>query len=288
MNERLAEPERTARRVDVDGVTTAVWEAGDGPAVVCVHGVPVSAWVYRNMLPELAARGMRGVAFDLPGLGLADRAFGESPADLSWTGLGRYAAALVDRLGLREFHLVVHDIGGPVGFEVAHALPDRVASITVLNTLIEVASFRKPWVMRPFEVVGLGELWLGAMIDPLFVSLMYLQGISDRAVVPPAEIAAHLRLLRRGDGGRAFLRVMRSFEPTAEKQERYLGVFEHERPVQAIWGARDPALRLDTYGAVARRLVGEDRFFETDGKHFLQETHAPFIAERVAALVGRR
>ena len=47
-----------------------------GPAaepVVCLHGVPTSSFLYRKVLAELGAHGLRGVAFDLPGLGLADR-----------------------------------------------------------------------------------------------------------------------------------------------------------------------------------------------------------------------
>jgi haloalkane dehalogenase len=62
------------------------------------------------MIDELAARGLRGIAFDLPGLGLADR---PPDFDYSWTGLGRFAAAVVDALGLDHCHLVVHDIGAP-------------------------------------------------------------------------------------------------------------------------------------------------------------------------------
>lgn len=41
--------------------------------MVCLHGVPSSAFLYRKVLPELAAGGLRGVAFDFPGLGLAER-----------------------------------------------------------------------------------------------------------------------------------------------------------------------------------------------------------------------
>jgi pimeloyl-ACP methyl ester carboxylesterase len=143
----LAAHEAAARRVEVDGIGTALWDQGEGEPVLCLHGVPVSAWAWRKLLPALAARGLRGMAFDLPGMGLADR---PTAFPYTWTAYGAYAAALVERLGLAEVHLVVHDIGGPVGFELARALPDRVKSLTVLNTLIEVGSFRKPWVMWPF------------------------------------------------------------------------------------------------------------------------------------------
>jgi haloalkane dehalogenase len=107
--------ERTGYRLVVAGLETFVLDHGQGEAVVCLHGVPASSFLYRKMIDELAARGLRGIAFDLPGLGLADR---PPDFDYSWTGLGRFAAAVVDALGLDHCHLVVHDIGAPVGFEL--------------------------------------------------------------------------------------------------------------------------------------------------------------------------
>ena len=99
--------------------------------------------------------------------------------DYSWTGLGRFAAAAVDELELERFHLVVHDIGGPVGFELASRLPDRVASLSIFNTMVDVIEFRPPWSMQPFRYPGVGELWLRGLSRPAFRSLMRLQGIHD-------------------------------------------------------------------------------------------------------------
>jgi haloalkane dehalogenase len=129
---------RAGRDMIVDGVRSFVREHGDGDPVVCLHGVPASSFMYRKLLPALAERGLRGIAFDLPGLGLADR---PSDFDYTWTGLGRFAAAAVDTLRLDRFHLVVHDIGGPIGFELAAGDPTRVRSLTLLNTLIGVDHF---------------------------------------------------------------------------------------------------------------------------------------------------
>lgn len=44
----------------------------------------------------------------------------------------------INTLHLEHFHLVLHDIGGPIGFEVANAVPERVQSMTPLNTIVEV------------------------------------------------------------------------------------------------------------------------------------------------------
>ena len=63
----------------------------------------------------------------MPGLGFTDR---PSDFDYTFTGLGRFAVAAVDVLGLDRFHLVVHAAGGPVGFELAAAIPVRVRALT--------------------------------------------------------------------------------------------------------------------------------------------------------------
>src|SRR5918992_5827416 len=85
------------------GLQSFAFEQGRGDPVVCVHGVPSSSFLYRKVISELAARGLRGVAFDLPGLGLADR---PGDYDYTWSGLGRFCTTAVDALGLERFHLV--------------------------------------------------------------------------------------------------------------------------------------------------------------------------------------
>lgn len=280
----IATHRAAGREFSAAGVRSFVLDQGDGEAVVCLHGVPASAFLYRKVVPELAARGLRGVAFDLPGLGLAER---PTDFDYSWTGLAEFCAAAVDALELDRFHLVVHDIGGPIGFELAARMPERVSSMLILNTLVEAASFKRPWSMEPFARRGIGELYLRALTKPAFRMLMGLQGIGDRSKVPTAEIDAYVDLLKREDSGRAFLRIMRGFERTAAKQQLYESVLGSGRfPIRVLWGAQDPALPLATKGEQARRAAGVDRVHTVDAKHFLQEDQPAAVAEHVAALAA--
>lgn len=271
---------RAGRRFQAAGAGSFVREQGDGPTVVCLHGMIGTSFLYRKLLAELAARGLRGVAFDLPGFGLADRPPGY---DYSWTGLGRFCVAAVDELGLDRFHLVVHDIGGPVGFELATAMPTRIASLTLLNTTIDVADFRSPWTMEPFRHRGIGELWMASLTAPAFRFLMRLQGIGDPAAVSRAELDTYLALIKGPDHGRAFLQIMRSTERTVAKQARYRAAVRNvPYPVQAVWAADDPAMTLAGYGEKARAAAGLARLHTVPGKHFPQEDQAPAIASQIA------
>jgi pimeloyl-ACP methyl ester carboxylesterase len=255
----------------------------DGEAVVCVHGVPASAYLYRKMVPALAARGLRGIAVDLPGLGLAER---PADADYSWTGLGRWLGSAIDALELDRFHLVVHDIGGPIGLEVAAVEPKRVRSLTVLNAPVAVESFHRPWMMEPFAHPVVGEAWLKSIRLPAaFAALMRYVGVTRR--VSGAEIACYVPLLLGDDGGRAFLKIMRGFEATADKQRHYLAALRGKPyPAQVVWGVRDPALTWRRYGVQAQLAAGLDDAILLPGKHFVQEDCPEEIADAVHQLAN--
>ena len=281
VEEQVEQHRAAGRSLVVEGVRTFVRDQGEGEAVLCVHGVPVSSYVWRRLLPELAARGLRGVAPDLLGLGLTGR---PARADYSWTGLGAHLAATVDALGLDRLHLVVHDIGGPVGLEAAARLGDRVASVTLLDTVVVPHTFTRPWMMEPFAHRGLGEAWLAGMRGPAFRRLV--RAVGSRTSTRE-ELDAHLALLRREDGGRAFLKIMRSFERTPEKSALYARVLQQPgRPVQVVWATGDPALPLARYGEQAGQVAGVP-VQRLPGLHFFQEDVPGDIADRVAALVAR-
>jgi haloalkane dehalogenase len=264
------------------GIQSFLRAEGDGEPVVCVHGMLGSSFGYRKVIRELASRGLRGIAWDLPGFGLADR---PKDYDYSWTGLGRFCVAAVNALNIDRFHLVVHDIGGPVGFELAAACPERVLSLTILNTVVDVIGWTPTWTMRPFRWPVIGELWAAGMAPPAFRFLMRLQGIGDFSQVSKAEINAYRTLMKGNDRGRAFLKVSRSAQTTAGKQELYRQVVGNRSyPAQIIWAAQDPAMPAGTYGEKARAAAGLAVIDRIPGKHFPQEDQAPAIAARVASI----
>ncbi len=116
-----------------DGIGSFVRSEGDGEPIVHIHGLPASSFLYRKVLAELATRGYRGIAFDLPGMGFAERR-----QDFPYTlpSLSEWCVGAVDSLGLDRFHLVVHDAGGPVGFGLAARIPRRIKSLTILDTVL--------------------------------------------------------------------------------------------------------------------------------------------------------
>ncbi len=268
--------------LQVPGANTRIWREGDGEPVVCLHGVPASGFLYRKVLPALAAKGMQGITFDFPGLGFADR---PAQFDYSWSGLAKWTVDALDAAKLDTFHLIIHDIGGPVGFDVIRRIPNRIRSLTVLNTVLRVASFHRPFVMEPFAYRGIGWFWLQGLRTPMIIALMRTVGMHDGP--SNDEIRAYGALLLRDDGGSAFLKIMRSFERTREFETRIVTALQNLTvPAQMIWGAQDPALKMNKYAPPICEALDLPDWHKVRGKHFVQEDSPNEIGEHIANLVA--
>jgi haloalkane dehalogenase len=283
VNDAIARHSAAGFLFDAGGTRSFARQSGAGADVVLMHGVPTSSFLYRKILPVLADQGLRATAFDFPGLGLADR---PEDFDYSWSGLAAWTGGAIDALGLDRIHLVVHDIGGPIGFEWAIRNPDRVLSLTVLNTFVDAGSFHRPWPMHPFSIRGVGEVWLRGSPRLLFSEIFYSLGIAKRTLVPRSDIYAHVALVRLRDRGRAFLKIMRGFELTDEKERFFrAGLGERTYPARLVWGERDPVFGLEHLESCREALGLEDAIM-LPAKHFLQEDHPAEVAQSVADLAA--
>jgi haloalkane dehalogenase len=102
---------------------------GSGPAALFLHGYPTSSYLWRNVLPEVAAAGYRAIAPDLPG-------FGDSPPNLpgTWERQVENVERFRQALGLEQVVLGVHDWGGLIGLRWACDHPDAVSALVLTDT----------------------------------------------------------------------------------------------------------------------------------------------------------
>jgi haloalkane dehalogenase len=107
-------------------------DEGEGDPVVCFHGEPTWAYLYRKMIPPLAAAGRRVIAPDFAGFGRSDK-----PTDRGWYTYDRhveYVTNALASLDLQNVTAIVHDWGGPIGLRWAVENADRVSRLVILNT----------------------------------------------------------------------------------------------------------------------------------------------------------
>ncbi len=268
-NAIISQHESNGNYVMVDGLKTFYLDAGIGPVVFCIHGVPTSSFLYRKVVQQLQLRGLRAIAIDLPGLGLSVR---PESFDYTFSRFGRFCSLFLDELKIDGAHLLIHDIGTPVGLSMAAQESNRIKSITVLNSMLDVEHFIKPLLMRPFEKPVLGEAEL-AMLTPLtFPLMMKGAGVVNSDVITHEETAAYIHLLKREDDGKAFLKIMRSFEQTKEFTERCYSAWQNPAyPVQLVWGDKDPFLTYEEHGKPFEEARPGIPVTKVEAKHFLQE-----------------
>lgn len=283
VDEVLREHESAGSRFTASGIGSFVLRSGSGEPVVLMHGVPASSFLYRKVIPELARLGFDALWFDLPGLGLADR----SPdLDYGIGGLALFSAAAVDALGLGSFHLVVHDAGGPIGFELCRLIGDRVRSLTILDTAYALS--RRPY---PGEALAraVGRVPEGIIRPDVWRLMMKRVGVADTSMVSDAELDAWRILALGPDAGAGYFRIMRSLR-SGHRGEGFAPVLDHRRtayPVSVVWGAYDPILTLRRQGMAVLRATGLPSMSVVPGKHYLQEDQAPAIAGLVAENAAR-
>ena len=117
---------RPLRRFDVGG-THVLERAGDGPAVVFLHGIGANANSFVPVL-ERCPPGPRLLAWNAPGY-LSSR-----PLDVAAPTAQDYAAVLtqmLDLLELTQAHIVGHSLGTLIAAAFAQRTPGRVASLTL-------------------------------------------------------------------------------------------------------------------------------------------------------------
>jgi pimeloyl-ACP methyl ester carboxylesterase len=136
------------QQADVDGLSVFYREAGppDKPAILLLHGFPSSSRQWEPRLTRLADE-FHLVAPDYPGFGHSDA---PDPAGFGYRfdHLASITGRFTEQLGLDRYILLVQDYGGPVGFRLATAHPERVQAIIVQNAVAHEDGLGPLWETR--------------------------------------------------------------------------------------------------------------------------------------------
>lgn len=218
--------------VTLKGVTSPCLEAGMGQeAVLFVHGNPGAAEDWRGLVAA-AGEFMAAVAPDMPGFGGADK-----PANFNYTieGYAQHLHALVEHLKLQRVHLVLHDFGGPWGLTYAAQHPERIASVTLINT----------GVLRGYRWHFMGQLWRLPWIGEFVMATTSRFGfglVLKRGNPQGLPTEAIDRMYRDFDAGtrRAVLRLYRASSDVDGYSNRVRdALLPRDLPALVLWGRHD-------------------------------------------------
>jgi pimeloyl-ACP methyl ester carboxylesterase len=255
----------------VGGLTFDVVVDGpeDGPVVVLLHGFPQTAHCWHHQVPVLAEAGYRVLAPDQRGYSPGARP--EGVAAYHSTELTADVLGLADLVGADRFHVVGHDWGASITWQLAARHADRLRTVTALSVPHPLAysaalaskdtdQEARSSYFPSFREEGAEHAMLAD--DKAFLRLVFgATGFTDEAAAPyldalgtPEALGAALNWYRAAGG-----HLVEGLQPITV-------------PTLHVWSTEDPALGREGAEATADHVDGPYRFevFEGVG-HWIPE-----------------
>lgn len=261
--------------LSVLGVNVDVLDRGTGEPVLFLHGNPDSSDAWTGVIDNLG-EGYRCIAPDWPGFGRSQPA---PDFDYSLSGHARFAAALLDALGVSEPVTVIgHDFGGVFGCAFAVEHEARVRRIVMMNAQFS-SGYRWHRLARVWRTPVLGELFWALATRRMFVR--GLRGASPRL---PEEYANRaFDFVTPGMKG-TVLKLYRASNPEDLRgwEDRLLALTKRV-PTLAIWGDQDPYISpeyAEWFGGRSHHIADAGHWVQVEApkevarvlRQFLEET----------------
>ena len=250
----------------------------DAPVLLMLHGNPTWSFYYRNLAKQLSDD-YRVIAPDHLGCGLSDK-----PQDYAYTLANHISnlEALVDRLDLRSFTLVVHDWGGAIGMGLAVRRPELVERFVIFNTAAFPAD-RMPWAINLVRIPGFGALAVRGFNA-------FARGALASCVVHRERLTSEVKrgYLSPYDSWKnrvANLRFVQDI-PMNEEHPGYALLVEigekieqfADRPMLICWGAKDFVFDDWFFAEWRRRFpLAEAHYFIDAGHYVLEDAYERIV-----------
>jgi len=275
----------TERRLQANGLTFNLAEAGSGPPVLLLHGFPDCWRLWRHQVPALADAGHRVLAPDLRGFGGTDKP--ERVEDYKMRTLVGDAVGLLDALGVDRAAVVGHDWGAALAWMVAMFAPDRVSRLVAVSvghpvsfSDVDLGQKQRSWYMLWFQFAGVAERVLPEHDWAVFRRWAW-NGAGpgqdpdcDRQVAElsrPGALTAGLNWYRANVDPATFIRsgpVRSSMPPVA-------------CPTMGVWSTDDFALAEAQMTGSQRFVTGPWHYRRLEGVSHWVPVHAPQALNRL-------
>jgi pimeloyl-ACP methyl ester carboxylesterase len=279
------------RTAIVDGIEIYYREAGPAkaPVIVLLHGFPTSSHMFRNLIPELAAR-YHVIAPDYP-------AFGQSgvPDRRSFNyGFARYAEVvdgLLSQLSANRYALYVQDFGAPVGYRLALRHPNRVSALVVQNGNAYEQGFSDFWTpIRTYWADGsqAHRDALRAGLTPTATRSQYVDGVRDPSRIDPDNWLHDQTLLDRPGIDEIMLDLFKDYGSNVALYPQFQEFFRtRQPPTLIVWGKNDAIFPAQGARAYLRDLPSAELHLLDTG-HFALEDKGAEIAALMLDFLDRK
>jgi len=280
----------SGRHLDLTGHRIFVYERGDGPAVLLLHGFPTSSYDWLGVIDGLA-QGFRCIALDFPGYGLSNKPAAYSYSLFQQTDV---VEALARSLGINEAHVVSHDVGTSVHTELfAREQEGRLAFRILSSTFLNGSMLQELATITPFQnLLASNETLPQAIAICENMSVNYIDGLKSVMKRPDciseddATVMNEVLLYR--DGNRRLPALSIYMRERYIHRERWIGALKAAERVQFVWADGDPVANVEM-GRVLSKEVPQACYNELPGLgHFLLMEDTPAVAKHIREFIEYR
>ena len=278
----------TYHRVTVDGVGIFYREAGpnDAPTIVLLHGFPSSSREFDTLIPLLATR-YHLIAPDFPGFGQSDA---PPPSSYVYTfdNLAKTINALLEQLKINTYTFFLHDYGGPVGFRIMAAHPERLQALIIQNANVYKEGLGAKWA-------GIAQYWADPKAHPqVFDGFVSFAATEQRHTLGTAhperynpdtwtDEYAHLSKPGQREIQAALLYDYRTNVASYPAWQAWLRA--HKPPTLVVWGRNDPSF-IAPGGDAFKRDLPDAEIHLLDAGHFALDEKNDEIASLILAFLA--
>jgi haloalkane dehalogenase len=277
------------KSVIVHELAMAYLEAGAGDPIVFLHGNPTSSHLWRNVIPHLADLA-RCVAPYLIGMGNSDKLADSGPGRYRLVEHLRFLDGFLDAMAFeRPVTLVLHDWGGPLGFDWARRHRDAVRGIAYMETIVRTFEW-SDW--RPEARPRIERLRSPEGERMMLEENFFLEDMLPNALIDPlseADLAAYRRpYLEPGEARRPTLVWPRELPIDGAPADVTEIVRASTRwlagaSVPKLLIRAEPGAILTGNALAACRRWPNQREVEVPGKHYVPEDSPAHVGRAVAA-----
>jgi len=280
----------TYHTTTVEGLKIFYREAGapTAPTLLLLHGFPSSSRMFDTLIPLLADR-YHLVAPDYPGFGQSD-APPASQFRYTFDHLASVMEKFTEQLGLRDYAMYLQDYGGPVGFRMALAHPERVRAIVIQNAVSDEAGLGPAWDSR--KAYWADRARYEDTVIPSFTSLETARlrhvGTSPHPErYNPDTWLDEYALLSRPGQRRIQSDLFYDYRTNVASYPRWQEWMKQQQPrMLVMWGRYDPSFAVG--GAPAyQRVVPDAEVHILDAGHFALDEKVDEIAALMRDFLGR-